>query len=304
MEADSFQNINKNYHNLTRKQKELADMLLANPESVCYISLKELSKRTNFSQVTILRVCKRLGFENFTEMKKAFRIHMENLMDSVLKASNFPMILPASEPGNKVGIMNEICRESRHRSDEFFGSVHSENILLAARRILEAKTVLICGQGTSGVLAEFLFRRLDPMVENALIVPLEDLNIVQSNLLKLRKGDNMIIIDFPRYYTMVRNVVNYAEHAGAAVTAITDSKDSPAVTKNSLNFFCDTKTKVFYNSFSLPMEMLNLIASGVVLEMGPAYDELVFRSQEVVHFINVEERKGGSFAENRNRSET
>ena len=291
MECGSFQNVQKNYHNLTRKQKELVDQFLANPESVCYASLKELSRRTNFSQVTILRVCKRLGFENFTELKKAFRIHMGSLMDAVLKASNFPMILPNSVPGNKTAIMNDICRESHHRSEEFYGSVHSENILLAARRILEAKTVLIFGQGTSGVLAEFLFRRLDPMIEKALIVPLEDLNLVQSSLLKLRGGDNVIIIDYPRYCSMVRDVVTYAEHAGATVTAITDSKDSPAVTENSLNFFCDTKTKVFYNSFSLPMEMLNLIASGVVLEMGSAYDDLVLRAQEVVHFINVKEKK-------------
>nr|WP_164919031.1 MurR/RpiR family transcriptional regulator [Caproiciproducens sp. NJN-50] len=282
---------------MTRKQKELVDLFLASPESVCYVSLKELSRRTNFSQVTILRVCKRLGFENFTELKKAFRIHMEGLMETVLKASNFPMILPNSEPGNKVAIMGDICRESHDRSEKFYSSIRSENILLAARRILEAKTVLIFGQGTSGVLAEFLFRRLDPMIEKALIVPLEDLNIVQSSLLKLCGGDNVIVIDFPRYCSIVRNVVTYAEHAGATVTAITDSKASPIVTENSLNFYCDTKTKVFYNSLSLPMELLNLIASGVVLEMGPAYDELVLRSQEVVHFINVKEKTGGPLDE-------
>ena len=293
MENDSFHNINNNYHNLTRKQQEFVDLLLANPESVCYISLKELSTRTNFSQVSILRVCKRLGFKSFTELKKTFRVHMENLMETVLKASNFPMILPASEPGNKVSVMGDICREAHTRSEEFYNSARPENILLAARHILNAKTVLICGQGTSGILAEFLFRRLNPMVKSVLNVPLEDLDTVQSDLLKLREGDNVIVIDFPRYYMTVRNVVNYAEHAGATVTAITGGKDSPAVTENSLNFFCNTKTKMFYNSFSLPMELLNLIASGVVLEMGPDYDELVFRSQEVVHFINVKGKKDG-----------
>ncbi|MCI1966427.1 MAG: MurR/RpiR family transcriptional regulator [Oscillospiraceae bacterium] len=295
MEHDSFQNINKNYHNLTRKQKELVDTLLANPESVCYISLKELSRRTNTSQVTILRMCKRLGFESFVELKKAFRTHMESLMENVLKASNFPMILPASQQGSNLATLIDICHDSHERSEKFYDSIQPENILLAARHILEAKTVLICGQGLSCVLLNFLLRRLNPLIENVLMVPLEDLNTVQSSLLKLRKGDNVIVIDFPRYYMTVRDVVNYAEHTGATVTAITDSKNSPAVTKNSLNFFCDTKTKVFYNSLSQPMEMLNLIASGVVLEMGSDYDELVYRSREVVHFINTKEKTDNFF---------
>jgi len=300
MENDSFQMIHKNYCNLTKNQKKLVDLFLANPESICYTSLKELSKRTNFSQVTILRVCKRLGFENFTGLKKAFRVHMENLMDSVLKSSNFPMILPASERVNKSEMMIHICQDSYSRSKEFYSSISPENILLAARHILDAKTVLICGQGTSGILAEFLFRRLTPMIEKVLLVPMEDLNIVQSDLMKLNKGDNVIIIDFPRYCATVRSIVNYAEHVGAKITAITDSNSSPAATKDSLNFFCNTKTKVFYNSFSLPMEILNLIASGVVLEMGSAYDELVFRSQEVINYVTMNRKVESSSKANRN----
>lgn len=289
MPDDSFQSINQNYHNLTRKQKEILDVLLTNPENVCYISLKDLSERTQASEVTILRMCKRLGFENFIEMKKAFRVHTERLVKNFLKTNYFPLNLPASEAGDRSVVMREICSDAKARSEEFYSSVRPDDILLAAQRILSAKNVLICGQGASAVVADFFFRRLSPLVPNAIFVHPEDMDNVQSGLLKLQKGDNVIAVTFPRYYTAIRDIVQFAEYRGAAVTAITDGKDSPAVTKNSLNFLCNTMTKVFYNSFSLPIELVNLISSGVVLEMGPAYDELVSRSHEVIHFINEKE---------------
>lgn len=287
--------IEQNYGNLTRKQKEVLDILLANQENVGYASLKELSAETKASEVTILRMCRKLGFENYIEFRQAFRDHTEHLLENVLKAGNFPMILPTSIPGDRISAISEICQDAHTRSEEFYNLIRPEDIQLAASRILQAKTVLICVQGSADVLAEFLFRRLNPLVKMVAVVQMEDLASVQANLLKLREGDNVIVIDFPRYYMSVRNIVQFAEHVGATVTAVTDEENSPVVSKNSLNFFCSTKTKVFYNSYSLPMEIMNLIASGVVLEMGSAYNELVLRSHELVHSINLREN-GSNFS--------
>jgi DNA-binding MurR/RpiR family transcriptional regulator len=85
---------------------------------------------------------------------------------------------------------------------------------------------------------------------------------------------------------MVHNIAEYAECKGATVSAITDSLDSPAITDSSLNFICNTTTKLFYNSLALPIALVNLLASCIVMEMGPQYDKLISDTYEVIHFIN------------------
>jgi len=283
---DSFQNINKNYQNLTRKQKEILDMLLSNPEDVCYISLKDLSERSNVSEVTILRMCKRLGFKNFIELKKAFRVHTERLVKNFMETSYFSLDLPVAQRENKWAVMQQILQNARTQSNEFYSTVQTKNILQTARLILQAKTVLICGQGASSVVSEYFYRRISPLISNAVLVHPEDMDNVQASLVKLHPDDHVIAISFPRYYTAMRNIVQYAEYRGANVTAITDNLESPVVTPNSINYLCDTATEVFYNSYSLPIELVNLIASGMVLEMGENYDKLVSDAHEVIHFIN------------------
>lgn len=286
MPDSSFQSINKNYHNLTRKQKEILDMLLSNPENVCYISLKELSEQNHVSEVTILRMCKRLGFENFIELKQAFRTHTERLVKNFMETSYFSLDFPVAEQGNKEGVIQQILRNARTQSNEFYTATKAEQILKTARLIYQSKTVLICGQGVSSIVAEYFYRRISPLVGNAILVHPEDIDSVQASLVKLRPGDHIIAISFPRYYTAMRNIVQCAEYKGANVTAITDNLQSPVVTPNSINYLCDTATKVFYNSYSLPIELVNLIASGIVLEMGESYEKLVSDAHEVIHFIN------------------
>lgn len=283
---DSFQSINKNYHNLTRKQRDILDILLSNPENVCYISLKDLSEQSHVSEVTILRMCKRLGFQNFIELKQAFRSHTERLVKNFMETSYFSLDFPVAERGNKEEVIQQILQNARTQSNEFYTATQTEQILKTARLIYQSKTVLICGQGVSNIVAEYFYRRISPLIGNTILVHPEDMDNVQASLVKLRPGDHIIAISFPRYYTAMRNIVQYAEYKGANVTAITDNLQSPVVTPNSINYLCDTATKVFYNSYSLPIELVNLIASGIVLEMGAAYDKLVSDAHEVIHFIN------------------
>ncbi len=292
MEENPFQNINRNYQNLTRKQREILNLLLSNPEGVCYTSLNELSKRTHVSEVTILRMCKRLGFENYVELRRAFRAHTERLVKNFMETTYFSLDLPPAERGDKETVLQQILESARAQSAEFFDALQPRKILKTARQILQAGTVLICGQGVSALAADYFYRRLSPLVPNAVPVRPEDMDSVQASLVKLRPGDHVIAISFPRYYTAMRNIVQFAEYKGAGVTAITDSPESPVVTPNSTNYLCNTATKVFYNSYSLPIELVNLIASGVVLEMGKDYDRLVSSAHEVIHFINESDAGG------------
>jgi Transcriptional regulators len=283
---DSIQKIYVNYQKLTRKQKQIADYLLANPESVCYISLKELGERTSSSEVTILRMCTKLGFSNYVDLKQSFRLHTKQLVKNLSESSIYPGDIHLSENGDKKQLLQKITENEFEKSMDFYKNLDIDNILKASERILSAHTVLIFGQSSSKIAADFFCKRLISIGINAISIDPEDIDSVQGRLAKLVEGDNVILFSFPRYYRPIHNIAEYANSKGASITTITDSLESPAVLDSSLNFLCQTSTKIFYNSFSLPFALVNLIVTGIALEMGPQYGNIIAKTHEIIHFIN------------------
>ena len=58
---DILEHIQELYPTLTKKQKTIADYLIANPEEISYITLAQLSQQTQSSELTLLRFCQKLG---------------------------------------------------------------------------------------------------------------------------------------------------------------------------------------------------------------------------------------------------
>lgn len=290
---DLYQNIEKFYPNLTSRQKEVADYMISHPEDICYVTLKSLSERLSVSELTILRMCKKLGFDNYIELKNAFRIHTQNLVKNSSNSNFFVLDMPFSKQGDKEELLQQICVNEMAKSTNFYSALDGKKILKAARKIIDAKNIFICFHGVSRIMADTLYLHLSHLGIGCSYIHPEDMDNVQANLVRMKPGDLLIGISFPKYFTLIGSITDYAEQKGVDIVTITDSLNSPAVTKNSLNFICNTATKLFYNSLALPVALINLLASGIVIEMSTKYDELVANANQVVNFINSSQAEEG-----------
>lgn len=288
---DLIDAIEKNYVDLTKKQRNIADYMLANPESICYISLMELSRRTASSEVTILRMCKRLGFNSFLDLKKAFREHTKQVIKNLKGTDLIVPDISLSNPGNKIHLLRRISDKEYESSKAFYKGLDYGQVLKASESILNASEVLIFGNELSAMLGEFFYRRLVMLGIHVTMIRPEDMDHVRASLSHIGPGDQLIAITFPQYYLPIRNIVTYAEEKGASIIAITDCPESPAITDDSLNFICPSSTKLFYNSPTLPMAIINLIASGVIIQMGPRYEQMLEETRNIVRYIGRQDSK-------------
>lgn len=64
-----IQLINKNRDNLTKSEQKLAEYIASHSEKVIYSTMKSLSKTTGTGDATIVRLCKKLGFSGFSQLK-------------------------------------------------------------------------------------------------------------------------------------------------------------------------------------------------------------------------------------------
>ena len=68
-----IERIQEKYGEMTKKQRVLADYMLENPDSMSFMTMKNLSSRTQVSEMTILNYCTALGYGNYNELKYEFR---------------------------------------------------------------------------------------------------------------------------------------------------------------------------------------------------------------------------------------
>ena len=269
---DFVQSIRQKYDGLTAKQRAIIDYMLTHPEDACYASLKEISNRTQSSEVSVLRTCAALGFDGYAQLKEAFRRNWKPVSRDGLFLSGME---DYGKNDEKVRILEQIARDEDTALTQFLQSIDPEELFEEARDLLCADEVVIFGHDVSKVFADYFFHRLTFLRIQASSVLMDDGSTTQSILGRLRQGAHAIFLSFPPYYSPVGDAARQAAQQGAKVTVIADSPSSPAVFEACRCFLCNTSTRFFYNSHTLVAVLINLIASCAAMEMGPRFDEIV-----------------------------
>ncbi len=276
--------IYERYPDLTTKQQSVVDYLLAHPDDACYVSLKELSRRTGVSEVSVLRTCAALGFDGYVRLKEAFRRYTPQIVRGM--PAPWKALDDIDHPNSaKISMLQNIRDEEIAKLAKLSVSVDPEYIFAEARDLLAAEEVVIFAHDVTKVFADYFFHRLTFLHIKASSVMLGENSTVQSILGRMKHNDHAIVFSFPPYFLPTMNTAKYAQRHGVNVTVITDSADSPAIVDGSRVFLCDTSTRFFYNSYTpIPM-LINMIASCAAMEMGEKYDSVLAEEQVVAGFM-------------------
>lgn len=268
---DIIQTIHTLYPEMTKKQKSIADCLLEAPEDISYITLAQLSQRTSSSELTLLRFCQKVGCANFLELKNAFREYTQNVVKMLSSPSYFVPDATITDVEGKSELLRQVCREESDACKDFFSSLDLIALISAAEAIRNGKRIFICAHNIFHILAEFLEARLRLLNFDASLINLDDLQDTENTLEQLTPEDLVIFIAFPKYYYPLGSIAKNAFSRGSTILTITDSMSSPTVQYSKHMLICHTATRVFYNSLTLPMALLNLLMSYLVIDLGPDY---------------------------------
>lgn len=104
-----------------------------NRDKVAYMRIRELAEETHVSTTTILRFCKKVGCDGFSEFKTKLKLDQEQKQQSI-KSRHHPVI------------------EFFERN---FTSEQEQLIREAAELVKAADHIIFIGNGSSGILAEY-----------------------------------------------------------------------------------------------------------------------------------------------------
>lgn len=272
---DIVANIKQRYISMTNTQQKVLDFMVSDPHSMTFITLKELSAAVNVSEVTVLNTCIALGYENFNEVKYEFRKYVSVLCKVRVQADNnyASPLVPSRELKDKQDLLLQVCQEEFDMVQHFFSLLNMRGIFNAAKMIIEARMVVICGYGVSMQVADFMSMRLALLGIPSVVVNTESADSIQAALPLLAKDVLLVVISYPDYYLMTTKVAEFASSNDVPILVMTDSLKAPAAKYGDLTLICQTTTRLFLNTITLPLMLTNFITTAVSIEKSAVADQ-------------------------------
>lgn len=255
---------------LTKKQQKVADYMLEHPDEMGYTTLKELSQEIGVTEITILNTCISLGYEGYNMVKYEFRktMLMNKKLDVLDNKDSYPEKVPKYEQDNRERVFLEIGEEEIKALNSYWNHVDSELYFEAARQFLKSKQIFLCGRGVSFSVAEFLKNRLTSCDILGILVNTELNDDVYSMVSAVDKDSMVVAISFPDYYFVTDKITKYARQKQARILAITDREDANVAQYADVTLAVPTMTRIFLNTLTGPMLVLNLLTSAIKLQQG------------------------------------
>lgn len=254
---------------LTRKQREVAAYMLADPDRMSYATLKEISKDTGITEMTILKTCDSLGFASFSELKYEFRKYAAQRMEQLRNFSDFGIDpAPDYELSDTERLLKDICGEEAQLFERFFATVDIQQIFAVADMLRAADKVVFCGRGVSTYVCEYLSMLLSIMGCGSVLINTELYDSIHMALPMLTPKTVLFVVSFPDYYYMTTTVAEFAHRKEVKIIAMTDNDKSPVVPFAEKVLMVPTTTRLFLNTLGAPMVLANLIASAMNIRIS------------------------------------
>jgi DNA-binding MurR/RpiR family transcriptional regulator len=258
------------YDDLTKSERRLADLLLANGDALVLYAASDISERAQVSKATTARFFQRMGYPSFKTAQREARKPEQGPSPETQRIGRFST--------NRAEIGDHLANDVQNlvRSVE---QLRSDEIALAVQTMARAEKLWVVGFGDNYPLAHFARALLIQVKPDIRMVPIGGFSIPEE-FASIRSTDSMLALGIGRRTRSLRSIMRSATQVGAQVLLVTDqaAKASPDVAKVTLR--CRTKGAGVFDSVVAPVSLLTYLCSALALKIGQsAINRLQFIDQ-------------------------
>lgn len=227
------------YESLFDAEKKVADYVLEFPEEVMNMGITELSEKSNVSDATIVRFCKKIGFNGYQHFRmklaKEF-VNPEKIISPIVDLSNIKASIE-SIMSYKVEELKLTCE-----------SLDVDTITKCIEKILKCKNIYFYAAGNSipvAMDAAYKFNEIGIRSNSDVISEMQI-----SSAYSLTKDDIAFGISNSGTSKSVLKIFEIAKDRGAVTMCLTSSKKSPLAKLADYKLLTVTNEELFFKEFS------------------------------------------------------
>lgn len=244
---------------MSKSHQKIAEFVLENKLDISFMTLSDFSTEAGVSEATIVRFCRILGFDGFSEFK-------ENIQSDLLKATTPSIKLKDTVENilNNEDLFLNLLNIDKSMLSKAEENISEKRIQAAAKKISSGNKIYIAGIGISRSVAQFLEFRLLRM-KYPVISILEGGDEVINKLLGATSDDVFIGIGFTHPRKELIAGLTIAERKSMSRIIITNSAMGYLIKKADIALYANRGPDEIMTSLSVPMTIANMLTMELAL---------------------------------------
>ena len=252
--------IDKNYEQMSKGQKLLADYILKNYDKAVFLTAAKLGKVVGVSESTVVRFATQLGYQGYPGFQKALEELVRNKLNSIQRMEVTYGRISQSE------ILASVLQSDIEKITLTLANMDQNAFELAVDTILNAKRIYVVGIRSCAPLANFLSFYLNLIFDNVTSVHTNSSSEIFEQLIRIGAEDVIIGISFPRYSMRTLKALEFASNRKAKVITLTDSVHSPMTLYSSCNLIARSDMASIVDSLVAPLSVVNALVVALCMK--------------------------------------
>lgn len=211
---------------LPRAEKIVAEELLDNPEAITDLTLAAMARETGSSEASIIRFCRRMGFNGYTELKHAFM--------KAVKEGDEVQSEEIKDHDDMRTILKKVFQSNIQTLNDTL-SLATDNYDRALAALLKAKAIHFFGTGDAFSVCQLAYMKFSRLgIEGSAHSDVMLQLIAASNL---KPDDVAFAVSYEGRSRNIVNAVKVAKEMGATTICITKMNKSPMLKYTDINLF-------------------------------------------------------------------
>jgi len=248
------------YESLPPGEHKLADTVLARLGTLASYSATELAADACVSKATAARFFRRIGYESFGHARRQARVEAHLASPLYALAGVNPKERKSDALSRHLAADLKNLSESLKQSD-------SGELEQAIRQIANAPRVHVAGLRSGhfvGAYAAYLLAQVRPDVVS---LPNTAMTLAED-LVSLRRGDVLLVIDFRRRSALLQTMVDTARQAGSQLVFLANPGMPPLSRAGDIVIHCLTESASIFDSYVAAVSIVNYLCAAVAKELG------------------------------------
>ena len=269
----------------SKGQKLIASYILKHYEKAAYLTASKLGAIVGVSESTVVRFAIELGYEGYPEFQHSLKEIIRNRLTS------FQRIEVTNNLIGDGNVLDKVLLSDADKIRRTMEEIDHASFEEAVDRIVSANNIYIIGVRSSSSLAGFLNFNFRMIFDNVKFVQTTSGSEMFEQIMRIKEGDVMIAISFPRYSKRIINAVEYAREKNANVIALTDSKLSPIAQYANELLIAQSDMASFVDSLVAPLSIINAMIVAVSRKKQDELTERLRVLEEVWEHYDVYDTK-------------
>ena len=285
MQGDLLRAIEEKMSTFSKGQRLIATYILEHYEKAAYLTASKMGKLVGVSESTVVRFAIELGYEGYPDFQHSLQEIIRNRLTS------FQRIEVTNSLIGDGNVLDKVLLSDAEKLRRTMEEIDHRSFEEAVDRIVAANTIYIIGVRSSSALAGFLNYNFRMIFDHVKFVQTTSGSEMFEQIMRIREGDVMIAISFPRYSKRIINAVEYARSKNADVVALTDSKLSPIAAYANQLLIAQSDMASFVDSLVAPLSIINAMVAGVARKKQDELTERLRALEEVWEQYDVYDTK-------------